>query len=116
MQTQKMDFKKSYGTVYGHHSAAYEQDSKLYDGGGNLISEEADAPKEVEESEAEEGAAELFLHALLEGGPILQTNIKKESELKELNWQEVLNAAIKMDVVKYKQGLANVWKLNPERA
>lgn len=119
MQAQKFDATKPHGTVYGHTEAVYEQDGVLFDGGGVALGgvtepKKGPGPKKIAETKkegTEQSPEELFLLDLLSGGPILQTNVKRESEKKGLIWSDVLTSAAKMQINKFKSGIANLWKL-----
>ena len=104
MQPQKFDVSKNHGIVYNHEFAQYEQNGMLYDAAGNPC----DKP---DESKAAPGNAIDFLRDILDGGEMMQANIKKESELQGLNWQDVQNAALELSITKTKVGNANLWKL-----
>ena len=104
-----IDLEKSYGTIYNHSIAQYEQDGVLYGFDLKPLSME----KEIIENKPPE-EIEDYLKELLAGGAILQSNIKKESEMMGFNWFDVQNAGLKLNVTKYKVGVANMWKLPGE--
>lgn len=122
MQTQKFDPSKPHAMVYGHPDALYEQDGILYGGDNNPVEDNegrrGDAPKASKKASApkvkadeEKSPVALFLSELLEGGPLLQNNVKKEAEKAGLEWSDVLSTAAEMSIQKYKSGIANMWKL-----
>ena len=122
MQTQKFDPSKPHAMVYGHPEALYEQNGVLYGGDNNPVEDNEgrldSAPKASKKAAAPatkdkqgDDPIEVFLSDLLEGGPILQMNVKKESEKKDFVWSDVLSAAAKMGIHKYKSGIANMWRL-----
>jgi len=104
MHIQKFDASKNHGTIYNHPEAMYEQNGQLYDAAGNPCDKTV-------ESKAASGNTIDFLRDILDGGEMMQSNIKKESELQGLNWQDVQNAALELSITKTKVGNANLWKL-----
>ena len=118
MQTQKLDFNKPHGVVYGHAAAMYEQDGALYAGDGTPIIGNAAIKSDtsVEEPIIDLEQEKEFLKNLLRGGEMLQTNVAKEAENMDLNWSQVKNASIELNILKTKQGNYNVWKLDGESA
>lgn len=119
MQPQKFDPTKNHGTVWGHAEAAFEQNGILYDALGEpLVAPEPGSPilKKGVSEKKDLRPEELFLVKILAGGPVMQANIKKDSEKEDLVWTDVLSAAVDMGIKKFKQGSANMWKLPEESA
>ena len=110
MQAQKFDATKPHGTVFGHHEAQYVQNNVLYDATGEEIITDASTTSSTATT-TQDDAAGFFLRNVLSGGPVLQGNIKRESEDAGLNWADVQDAALNLNVQKIKQGAASIWKL-----
>lgn len=114
---KKFDPLKEHGVVYNHPEAQYVQNDILYDGVGNPIGsmgEDVQIQKQVVKAEGPISQEETFLLKILSGGPIAQSNIKKESEDAGLIWADVLTASAEMGIIKFKQGTTNTWKLGAE--
>ena len=123
MQPTKLDMKRTYGHVFGHNQASFEQDGKLFDGGGfELLTEEKPLPakKAQPKPEVEKQPTELmskeqaFLLNMLTNNAMQKANIVKESTLMELSWDDVQEAASKLGVVSYMQGKREMWKLTDD--
>ena len=115
----KLDQTRSYGTVYGHAHASFEQNNALFDAAGNPLSGDqlrSTIPDANEGSSPALSAEATFLLNTLVGGPILQTTVKRESEGVDLVWSDVLTAAAEMGILKFKapKGNANMWRLPEE--
>jgi len=126
MLATKFDHTKNHGIVYGHSEAIYEQDGVLYGGNGVPISETGQEikpkqalktvkaakamPSSPESLEQASNAAE-FLAKLLEGGPVLQVNVKREAEGVNIPWADVLSTSADMNIEKIKNGALVQWKL-----
>lgn len=104
---QSLDKEREFGTIYGHHSAMFEQDGRLFGGDGKP----AAAPEEDEPASEEETVAGTWLRTQLAGGPVAQTELYKQCQIDSLNWDEVRNAANSMQVKKYKYRQVDTWKL-----
>jgi hypothetical protein len=121
MQT-KFDPTKNHGVIYNHPAAMFEQNGILYDGVGEPI--EQAKPKSTTPYKqpvaktkiAKNVTPEDFLSDILDGGPVTQANVKKESELRKLDWSDIQMAAITMNIEKFKKGSTNMWKLAEEQA
>lgn len=119
MQAQKFDPTKPHGTIYGHPSAAFEQNGFLYTADHECL--DAPAPPKnkttpkspVKNSDQFPGEKE-FLQDILAGGPVSRTVIKRESEKKDLVWANVESAAAELRIMKYKEGAFNMWRLTAE--
>lgn len=112
----KFDSTKPYGQIWGHPDAQYEQDGQLFDSSGDPLSMEKMAKTRKLDDEITD--ATTFLLNILIGGPVLQGNIKRESEDYNLVWSDVLNAANELKIHKYKNGSPPrnlIWRL-PEDA
>lgn len=110
----KLDTKKPYGQIFGHHSASYEQDGKLFDGGGTLIVDSKDAAvltPAQEPVKVVDGAGDFLLRVLKEG-PMSKGGVYKEAEEAKLNWADVKNAAVTLNVHVYSQKSTEYWKLS----
>jgi len=116
----KLDMNRPKGQVYGHSSAIYEQDGKLFDGAGVCISDDEPETKPVSKSSKPEPAEETpaasvdcmkFLAETLHGAAMSETKLYKACEDANLNWTDVKNAANEMNIRKYRQGSATMWKL-----
>ena len=109
MELQKLDNKRSYGMVYGHDSAMYEQDGKLFGGDGKaLVLEE---PQEEQDDSVSKtttltlpkklASAEEFLRALLHETVMAKSNVYKEVQMQKQDWSKVQEAATKLGVNSY---------------
>jgi hypothetical protein len=113
MQSQKFDPTKPYGAVYGHPDASYEQNGILYGGEGEIVGGSGSTVKESKKPVKELNSSGLaeFLTGLLEGGPIMQVNIKRESEKAGHAWDDILSMSAEMGLKKFKKGVAMMWQL-----
>lgn len=107
----ELDRSKSYGQIWGHPSATFEQNGQLFDGAGEWIPPEE--PEEGEETVEMEVGAEAFVREILAGGPVAQAAVYKESQLRELDWDAVKNAAKVLSVAMQKDRGVMTWQLNP---
>lgn len=103
----KLDKTKPYGTINGHHAAAFVQGEQLFDGAGNPVDPEDLKPAEP----APPTSAQIFLENILEGAPMSQSNVYKEVEICSQDWEGVKNAAILMNIKKYKRANIEMWAL-----
>lgn len=126
--SQKIDFTRNHGVVYGHPEAAYEQNNALYGANGYLLPPEK--PKkvsklaqtmierdevaeevEVETIEREYSESEQWLKDLLGNSPMSKTNVYKVVNQKEQSWAAIKAAAESLGVSIYTQGRVEMWKL-----
>lgn len=105
----RLDKTKSYGHISGHRKAAYEQFGGLFDGAGNLITED-DEDDELPTS-GDTTAEEAFVREMLAGGPVLQANIYKEVNLRGLNWVLTKEAAGTLGVTIGQEKGKPIWSL-----
>lgn len=105
----RLNFKQHYGHVYGHPVATYTQDNKMFDGGGNEVTDDGEVAREESNEEAKE-----FLLTLLSGTKMAKTKIVKEADSQGVSWHLVEDAANEMNVVKFKEKNAWVWRLSEE--
>lgn len=118
-----MNVKKPHGTVYGHATAAYEQDGLLYDAQYRSLNSYPElkpkpAPKPtltglVMPDPLENSKA--FLRQILKENPLSKSVVYKESEASNQVWDNVRDAAIEMAIVKFTQNKLEMWRL-PEEA
>lgn len=99
----KLDQSKPYGQIWGHPEAQYEQGGQLFDSMGEALSQDKLA-RATSAPDEELTDAKTFLLNLLIGGPMLQGNIKRESEDANLVWSDVQNTANELKIFKYKNG------------
>ena len=126
MQAQKFDPTKPHGMVYGHPEALYMQTNQLYGGDGLPLDDSGQEtkPKQAlktvkaakaisDEPEASKQASNAveFLANLLEGGPVLQVNVKREAEGADIPWADMLSASAEMSIEKIRKGPLVQWKL-----
>lgn len=109
MQPQKFDPTKPHGTVWGHSSAQYIQNGVMYDASGCLIDVEEN--EESTESSSDNSKEKEFLLRILNGGPVFQSLIKRDSEIENLIWSDVVAAGISIGIEKVKSGVSNTWQL-----
>jgi len=108
----KLDTKTSYGHIFGNHAATYVQHGKFFDGAGNEIDEDGlvkDSGDAKDLDKVEE--AQNFLRILISDNAMSKAKIVKQSEVENLSWGDVKEAADLLNVIKYKQGAAEMWKL-----
>lgn len=116
---EKMNFNKSHGIIYGSDTARYQQDGKLYDGLGNLVSKPDKLPDDdVKDSLViatdEVESAKRFLIAVLKGGPLAKSVVYKAAEDNNQPWLNVTSAFNVMNVSKFKYKNQETWKLPEE--
>jgi hypothetical protein len=109
------DFTKSYGVIFGHPWARYEQGGTLYDGAGKSYAEQGDRAELAEESYSDPVAAvenaREFLQRMLTEGPMNRNELFKEAENLGLPWDNVKNAAAEMKLNCYKIRENTFWRL-----
>lgn len=111
----KLDTNKSYGTVYGHINASYEQNGVLFDAAGNSLSGDKLKSTIPDNDEGKLTDEKTFLLNILVGGAVLQSNIKTQSEEVGLIWSEILTTAADMKITKTKvKGGGTLWRLPAE--
>lgn len=110
-----IDFTKSYGTIWGHPWARFEQGGTLYDGAGKSYAEQGDRQEIAEEGYHDPAAnvenAREFLTRILAEGPMNRNEIFKEAENMALPWANVKNAAAEMKLSCYKIRENTFWRL-----
>lgn len=112
METQRLDTKRTYGQIFGHEEALYEQDGKLFGGDMKLISSEEDPVKEqIEAQKTKPKTAEEFLKTLLAGTSLAKSNVYKEAQVQKQNWDKVQKAASDSGVQIYMLKGVEMWKL-----
>jgi hypothetical protein len=124
MTPAKLDTTRSYGHVFGHESASYEQDGKLFSGDKcELATEPAKRTvpvkakvQEVAEAPQPMPKAQAFLLNLLNDTAMSKTNVVKESTIVDLSWDDVQEAAHELGVVTYKMGKSKIemWKFTDD--
>jgi hypothetical protein len=106
----KLDTSKTYGTIWGHDKAVYEQQGVLFDGGGNSLEDEEES---TPVAAAGEGSIMDHIREALSGGPVTQTNLYRESQNEGFNWDQYKSTANEIGVRIYKQGSLVLWELKP---
>lgn len=119
----KLDKSKNYGVIYNHPDAMFEQNGVLFDGAGNSLTthEEATKPAKVKKivedvAEPQDDAAAQFILRILKEGPMSKSNVYRECELAQLDWDAVRTAAANHHVHIYKQKSTEYWKLSEHAA
>lgn len=103
----KLNLKAPYGVVYGHPTANYEQDGKLFGPG----MEEVDRTIQTQVApEVSQGAKDFLLRVLKEN-PLTKSVIYKEAENEGQKWAEVKDAALEVGIMVYQQNKIEMWKL-----
>jgi len=131
MQTQKLDTKRSYGTVFNHDQIAYVQDGMCFDASGEFVKQDTvkSVVKQVVEKPIKKSSKKVqptktdkvnldatsFLEDILSENPLSQSVIKKQSEAVGLIWADINQAAAELGIHKYKQGNINMWKLGEKK-
>jgi len=110
----KLDRSKSFGTIYGHDFAQYEQNGRLYNGAEMLI----ENPSDNEEAElvgqevvTDGTPAVEFIKKSLSGGPVAQAAIYRDAQEQKLNWavvkSEAADIGVRIEIIKGKP----IWSL-----
>lgn len=99
---------KPFATIYGHHSATYEQGGVLFNGGGEPV-EPGAAPAALASVDYD---AEAFLAELLQGTPMSRKKVAEVAEQAGIAWFDVENAAASLNVDRRKKGFGETWLLN----
>jgi hypothetical protein len=112
----KLDKSKSYGTVYGHDSAMFQQGDTLFDGAGNPIApsiKEASKPKGKDAVIEHDGVeqAKDFLKNILKQGPLSKSVIFKTANDNNQAWEDVKNAAVSLNINRVQLKGMETWKL-----
>jgi hypothetical protein len=110
-----LDRNKPYGTISGHPVAHFEQDSLLYDAGGNLIG----TPKTVKKAVEKEDqiltdnlvSAKNFLRNILREGALTKSVVYRAAQDNNQVWDSVKDAAINLDIKKFTFQKSEMWKL-----
>lgn len=111
----KFDPKKPHGAIWGHPTAAYEQDGVLFAGDGSVVVSGVPAiADEIPETADSSGTPESdFVRSMLSGGQVAQSNIYKECGFRGLDWAKVKTAAadqgVKMSDGRAKGG--SIWSV-----
>ena len=125
---KKVDLKKPYGLINGDPEARYEQDGLLFNWQGHLIGDNTpdepedeiktnNEPKINDENEEnllkseEKTDAEQFLLRILKENPLAKSVIFDLSEKEKLNWSEVKDAFISLNIQEYQIKKIWNWKL-----
>jgi hypothetical protein len=103
----KLNENLPYATIYGHHSATYEQGGVLFNGGGEPVKPDA-APAALASVDYD---AEAFLSELLRGTPMSRKKVAEVAEQAGIAWFDVENAAAALNVERRRQGFGETWKL-----
>jgi hypothetical protein len=113
MEIQKLDTKRTYGTVFGHEAALYEQDGKLFGGDHKVLGQEESDPvqEQIEAQKTKPNGPEEFLRTMLQGTSIAKTNVYKEAQVQKQNWDKVLKAVEKIGVQTFMLKGVEMWKL-----
>lgn len=113
MEVQRLDTKRTYGQIFGHEEALYEQDGKLFGGDMKLIGREEEDPvkEQIETQKTKSKTAEEFLKTLLAGTSLAKSNVYKESQVQKQNWDKVQKAAADSGVQIYMLKGVEMWKL-----
>ena len=114
----RLDRTKPYGVIYGHPTAAYEQDTLLYNGLGELIG----TPKTVKENLADYDrivtdkmeSARAFLLNILQGGPLSKSAIYKATEENNQDWPSVKQASDDLNLKKFTVQKNELWQITSE--
>jgi hypothetical protein len=113
-----MNFEKSYGIIFGHDWARYEQNGTLYDAQGRSYDESSTDRAENEEFRSDpltnvQNARE-WLEEQLKGGPVQRENLFKKAEQEGIKWDSVKVAATEIKVVANKVRDNIIWRLRLE--
>ena len=109
----KLDRSKPYATIYGHETAIYEQNGKLFDSVGDVINEQKQEQKQkdyVIQHPKVDNAREFLLH-VLKNGPLTKSAVYKVAGDNNQVWDHVRDAALLLGVVKFQYQKSEMWKL-----
>jgi hypothetical protein len=131
---RKLDESKPYGTIWGHATAGYEQDGKLFGFDKVCLEPEKKAetktkaksdnmappdgtpdPDKVIETD-EVDSAKRFLETILANGPLAKATVFGEAQKNNQEWDRVKEAAAILDIraEKAKGGKPEMWSLPPQ--
>lgn len=110
----KLNKSKSYGVITGHSQAMFEQDGKLFDGAGEVLSEKKEklAVETNTDNEFKLESAVAFLKNMLEKGPVNKKRIVMEAEQQQQEMEFVHLAFAKLEARTKNFGAAETWFLN----
>jgi hypothetical protein len=105
----KLNPKEPYGHIYGNHAASYTQHGKYFDSAGNEVTTDG----EEVHSDAEGGveAAAEYLRGLLFDTRMTPKAIEKQAEIDGYALDDIRDAAVQIDVRKFKSGPHTYWAL-----
>lgn len=113
-----LDFSKSYGVIYGHEWAKYEQGGTLYNAQGQSYDEQSTDREEISEYRPSKATltenAREWLARQLKEGPMQRDELFKASEQAGYDWANIKDAAQELKVVAYKIREISYWRLNLE--
>ena len=114
MEQQILDTKRSYGQVFGEHQACFVQDEKFFDGAGRLVTsaKEISKPKKAVDVEVAQNPEEEFLRLVLTGAPVSLLNVRKQANLRSLDWNKIQDVALELGIEAYRSGKHEMWKLD----
>lgn len=116
---------KPHGVISGHEWAKYEQDGVLYDYSGNTKDGTLPVDEKVAETTEETqlgdpyqmdyqlAQAKAFLKNILAGGPVSRSNIFKECEANNQDWDKVKTAFSQIGEKISRRNIVH-WQLKPE--
>lgn len=113
----KLDRTQTYGQIWGHPSAMYEQGGNLFDGAGDPIDQKKRGKSKSKEPEVYDEESQTlekskaFLRKLLADSEMSKTNIYREVDQSGQDWESVKNAAPLVGVTVYRKGTVEMWKL-----
>ena len=112
----KLNFKQPYGVVYGHDEIRYTQEGKNFDAQGREVgAKPVDQKPKVQTKSTALDNAKAFLLQILKENPLSKSAIYKEAENNNHLWDDVKNAAVELNIVKFTKANLEMWKL-PEGA
>lgn len=113
----KLDRTQTFGQIWGHPSAMYEQGGNLFDGSGDLVNKKKSSKSKSKEPEISDEesqkmeSAKSFLKNILADSEMSKTNIYREVDQAGQDWESVKNAAPLVGVTIYRKGTVEMWKL-----
>lgn len=116
----KLNLKQPYGVVYGHDTVRYTQEGKNYDAQYREIGTPQAAPEKpaakVQKTEGVAKATPLdnaksFLLQVLKENPVSKSAIYKEAENNNHNWNDVKDAFIALNLIKFAKSNLEMWQL-----
>ena len=108
----KLDRSKHFAEIFGHASARYEQDGRLFGPTGSSLDPNArPAADLIIQTDAVE-SARMFLLNILKDGALSKATVYKASEENNQAWDSIKDAFVLLNLVKFQFRNTETWKLS----